>query len=266
MKVPKERTWPRVTGLDLIDEPLHRFRETEPASISRRVLYAFLIGVGITMTAFGSLLFTQMIGPIPLKWWPDIRPVLTMGYGLLLGLQGGWGSAKRRRVMLYGVLLIVVLFHLEEATVHWIGPFPGSITGTRVGLLGTAGSLIAILGVLLMHVEVESERLRQDAVERGSQRQGAAALVEGLRRQGNARMTSMTLGIAGIGLLVFVGEKLFGNEATGGSWVLLVGGGILLLLAYLFTRWTRDATAQQPQQLQQRQQRQPEQQPDDVAQ
>lgn len=232
-----QRTWPRVTYLDFIDEPLHAFRMTDPASMTRRLMYALLIGVGLTMTAFGSLVFTSFTGPIPYKIVPDIRPLLTIGSGLFLGAQTAWGGAKRRRLGLYGVILFVVGFHLEEATVHWIGPFPGSITGTRVGLLGTSGSLVALLGVLLMHVEVESERLRQDAIKRGASEQGASDLSNGLRRQGQGRLVSLTLGVAGLGLFVALAQNLFGNEATGGAWVLLLGGGLLLLLAHLFTRW-----------------------------
>ena len=137
-------------------------REIPPGSFSRRAMYSALLAAGVTMTAFGSI-FLQKTGPIPLKFFPDIRPVALLGSGLLLGLYASGGGARRRAMALSGVFAYVVGFHLEEATVHWIGPLPGSITGSRVGILGTAGSLLAIAAVLLLHVEVESQRLMLDA-------------------------------------------------------------------------------------------------------
>src|SRR5439155_22731221 len=154
-------------------------KEIPPASFTRRLLSGALLAAGVTMTAFGSI-FIQQTGPIPLKVFPDIRPVLFIGSGLLLGLYASGGGARRRAMALSGVFAYVVGFHLEEATVHWIGPLPGSITGSRVGILGTAGSLLAIAAVLLLHVEVESQRLMLAVRARGASAEGGHALASGL--------------------------------------------------------------------------------------
>ena len=201
-----------------------------PGSLARRLLWSVLLAAGVTMTAFGSM-FLGLMGPIPLKWIPDVRPVVLLGTGLLLGLWASFGGAAHRRLALWGVLGFVVGFHLEEATVHWIGPFPGSITGTRVGLLGTAGSLLALAAVALLHVEVESARLARDLARRGADADGARATADALRRGGSMKVLALLAGVGAMGLLVRAAEAVVGDGGAGGVAALAMGGALLLALA-----------------------------------
>jgi hypothetical protein len=194
------------------------------------------------MTAFGSI-FLERTGPIPLKFFPDIRPVALFGSGLLMGLYASGGGARRRAMALSGVFAYIVGFHLEEATVHWIGPIPGSITGSRVGLLGTGGSLLAIGAVLLLHVEVESQRLMLDLRARGASQEGALALSSGLAGEGTRQVLAVAAGVAGLAALVLALSPLFGESASGGAWVLLVGGVLLLALAVVLGRFVKRGIA-----------------------
>lgn len=207
-----------------------------PGTLARRAAIAFALAVGVTMTAMGSM-FWSLLGPIPLKLIPDVRPVVTLASGLFLGVYAAGGGAHRRKFALWGVVGYVIGFHLEEATVHWIGPFPGSITGTRVGILGTLGSLVALAAVLLMHVEVEHARTERDLVKRGADPQGARGAMGALRSIGTTRILGLTAGVAGIGALVRVGEALFGNNASGGVYILFIGAAMLLTLALVLVRF-----------------------------
>lgn len=207
-----------------------------PGTLTRRALLAFALAIGVTMTAMGSM-FWSLTGPIPLKLIPDLRPLVTMGSGLFLGVYAAAGGAHRRKVALWGVVGYVIGFHLEEATVHWIGPFPGSITGTRVGILGTLGSLVALAAVLLMHVEVEHARTERDLVKRGADAAGAREATSALRSMGTTRVLGLAAGVAGIGALVRAGEAVIGNDASGGVYILFLGAAMLLALALVLVRF-----------------------------
>lgn len=234
----------RVTGLAFLDRPLHAWRTTPSDSVGRRLLLAFLVAVGVTMTAFGSI-FVANTPAIPYGIVPDLRFAILLSTGFFLGLHAAGGNARRRSLALWSVLGFVIAFHLEEATVHWIGPYPGSITGARVGLLGTAGSVLALLALLLMHVEVESVHLRDDLVRRGAKEASADAVAAGLRRAGQRRALALGAGVAGLGLLVAGAEQAFGNEAAGGDHVLLLGGAILVVLAFFLLRVAKPAAAEE---------------------
>ncbi|MFA5860715.1 MAG: hypothetical protein WDA16_03380 [Candidatus Thermoplasmatota archaeon] len=210
-------------------------------SLARRALYAVLIAAGVTMTGFGSI-FMQRTGPIPYGILPDVRPFFFLGSGFLFGLYASGGKANRRALALWGVIGYVIAFHLEEATVHWIGPFPGSITGSRVGILGTSGSLIALLGVLLMHVEVESIKLSGDLASRGATHVDAQATGARLRAAGTRRLLALTAGVAGLGAFLMAVSPIFGETTQGGAWVLIIGAALLLALALLLSRWVPKGT------------------------
>ena len=214
---------------------LDELEQLPPGTLARRAVLAFLLALGVTLTAAGSL-FWGLVGPIPFRVIPDVRPVFTMLSGLGLGLYAAGGGAHRRKLALWGVIGYVVAFHLEEASVHWIGPFPGSITGTRVGLLGTAGSLLALASVLLLHVEVEHARLGRDLASRGASQERAVAASDALRRAGTTRILGVAAGVAGMGALVRVGEAVFGNDASGGTYILFLGGALLLGLGVVLAR------------------------------
>jgi hypothetical protein len=207
-----------------------------PGTLARRAGLAALLAIGVTMTAMGSM-FWSLTGPIPLKLIPDLRPLLTLGSGLFLGLYAAGGGAHRRKFALWGVIGYLIAFHLEEATVHWIGPFPGSITGTRVGILGTLGSLTALAAVLLMHVEVEHARLARDLRERGADGGDARAAAGALRGVGTTRILGIAAGTAAIGALVRIGEAIFGNDAAGGVYALFLGAALLLGLSFVLLRF-----------------------------
>lgn len=210
--------------------------EALPAgTLGRRAGLAFALALGVTLTAMGSM-FWSLVGPIPFRFLPDVRPVLTFGSGLLLGLYAAGGGAHRRKLALWGVVGYVVAFHLEEASVHWIAPFPGSITGTRVGIVGTLGSLLALASVLLLHIEVEHQRLARDLVARGAEEAGARKAATSLRAAGAARVLALAGAAAGVGALVRVGEVVLGNDAPGGVYALLLGAALLLACALLLVR------------------------------
>lgn len=226
---------PRVTGWRALDRTIDDIAHIPPGSLARRIGIALLLGIGFTMTAFGSI-FLQNTGPIPFRIIPDIRPVLTMTTGILAGLWAAGGGAGRRKFALWTAITYVLAFHLEEATVHWIGPFPGSITGTRAGWLGTAGSLLALASVLLMHVEVEHARLGRDLERRGAGSADARGAAGALARAGSGRIFGILAGVAGIGVLVRGVEAATGEDASGGVYVLFLGGGLLLVLALILVR------------------------------
>lgn len=209
----------------------------EPASWARRLLYSLLIGVGLTLTMMGSM-FYKLSGPIPYGPIPDLRFVLALGTGLATGLWASGGGAHRRSPALWTVVGVVIAFHLEEATVHWIGPIPGSITGTPVGLVGTLGSLLAVVAVLLLHVEVESGRLARDLVKRGAPEEEARAVAARLANAGATRIVSIALGVIGLGAIVLAVSPIFGTETPGGAAALLPGGALLLALAWAASRVT----------------------------
>lgn len=215
--------------------PLQALLDLPPGSLARRVGFAALVGLGTAMTAFGSM-FVQMMGPVPFKVLPDARPLVFFLGGFLPGLFASGGGPHRRTLALWSVVAFVVGFHLEEATVHWIGPYPGSITGTRVGLLGTAGSILAVVGLLLIHLEVESVKLRRDLEARGARPETSERTTSALVRAGTRRILAIATGVAGMGLLIRGGELVMGDSGAGGTYVLFVGGALLLVLALVLLR------------------------------
>lgn len=211
-----------------------------PASMGRRILYAVLVAAGVTMTMMGSIFYANT-GPIPYAFIPDVRIAATVLTGLFVGLYAAGGGAHRRGMALWSVVGFVVAFHLEEATVHWIGPIPGSITGTPVGLVGTLGSLLALVAVLLLHVEVEAHRLARDLEKRGAPEHESRALATRLAAAGTGRVLSIAAGVAGLGALVLAVSPVFGTEAPGGAFALIPGGLLLLAVAVAIGRWVPKA-------------------------
>ena len=210
------------------------------ASLARRLGYSALMGVGVTMTLMGSI-FYKNTGPIPYSFIPDVRVAAAVLTGLGTGAYAAGGGAHRRGMALWSVVGFVVAFHLEEATVHWIGPLPGSITGTPVGIVGTLGSLLALVAVLLLHVEVEAHRLARDLETRGASQAEARALGSRLRMAGAGRVLSVAAGVAGLGALVVAVSPIFGTDAPGGQFALIPGGILLLVVALVVGRWVPKA-------------------------
>lgn len=212
-----------------------RMEDVPEGSIARRVGYALLLTLGIVLTAAPSYLF-NLIPPVSFRFIPDLRYFGLLVMGLGMGFNAAFGASRKRTFALLGVLGVIVVFHLEEATVHWIGPIPGSITGTRVGLIGTAGSLLAVAAIVLMHVEVESGHLRRDLKRRGAAPDEAEAVAVALARVGKRQVWGIASAMAALGLLIFALEKAFGDTASGGVYVLFVGGGLMLALALYLLR------------------------------
>ena len=209
--------------------------------MGRRVLYSTLLAAGLVLTVVGSM-FYQNFGPIPLKLIPDLRIFVPLMAGLSMGLVASFGGVSMRKPALWTALGLIIGFHLEEATVHWIGPYPGSITGMRVGPVGTGGSLLALLSILLLHVEVESTRLYRDLLSRGADPGLAEQARAGLVAQGSRRLYGVAAGVCALGLLVLGGEAVLGNDASGGGYILLVGAAILLALALFLLRIAKPKT------------------------
>jgi len=186
--------------------------------------------------------FAQFIPPIPYGFLPDARPVALFVAGAGPVLMAAWGSTTRRKMALLSLVGWTLLFHFPEATIHWIGPYPGSITGARVGIVSMLGTLLAFAALLLMHVEVEAHRLALDLDKRGATTPGHTAtgpMLADARR----RIVGLGLGVAALVLLVRGGEIVIGNDAAGGGYILLVGGALLLGLAYVLRRATRPTVA-----------------------
>lgn len=212
-----------------------------PESWGRRLALVALFAVGLTMTMMGSM-FYSMTGPIPYWLIPDIRLAASILTGLAVGLYAAGGGAARRGLALSTAAGVIIAFHLEEATVHWIGPIPGSITGTPVGILGTTGSLLALVAVLLLHVEVESHHLVADLTTRGATADEATALAARLRSAGSRRVLSVAVGVVGLAALVLALSPLFTVEVPGGALALIPGGILLLALAVALGRWVPKAS------------------------
>lgn len=221
------------TGFAWLDRKMDAFDRLPPGTIARRLGYAFLVALGITLTGYGSFVFSTFSAPIPYGVIPDLRGAALLLSGLFLGAYAAYGDAGHRRWALWGVLAFVIGFHLEEALVHWIGPYPGSITGSSVGILGTAGSILALAGVALLHVEVESARLAGDLQTRGADREQSLSLVGSLRGEGSRRVWALSLGVAALGGLALVSSKAFGNDGKGGEYILVLGAGLLAALAVM---------------------------------
>ena len=222
---------------------LDDFQAIPSDSLARRVLYAFLIGVGATMTMMGSI-FYKNFGPIPYSFIPDVRIAATFLTSFLAGLYAAGGGASRRGTALWTVVGFIVAFHFEEATIHWIGPFPGSITGTPVGIVGTLGSLLALAAVLLLHVECEAHRLARDLEKRGLPQAEARGLTTRLASMGLGRILAIAAGVAGLGALVLAASPIFGTEAPGGAFALIPGGLLLLAVAVALSRWVPKPSAE----------------------
>lgn len=234
-----------MTSWNPVDRLVRAWEEIPDGSLGRRVLLAFTFALGLTLTAMGSM-FWGFTAPIPWKIIPDLRIFVLMTSGMTMGLVAAGGGVSRRRPALWLALGMIIGFHLEEASVHWIGPFPGSITGTRVGILGTAGSLLALLSLLLLHVEVESARLRSDLTRRGAAPDAAERLRAGVQALGRRRLVGIAVGIAAFAVLVRAGEALFGNTARGGAWVLLAGAALLGALAWFLLRLAKPKATAAP--------------------
>jgi len=191
------------------------------------------VALGITLTGYGSFVFSTFSAPIPYGVIPDLRGAVLLVSGFFLGAYAAYGDASHRRWALWGVLAFVIGFHLEEALVHWIGPYPGSITGSSVGVLGTSGSLLALAGVALLHVEVESARLAGDLQSRGADREQSLGLVASLRGEGARRVWALSLGVAALGALALFASKAFGTDGKGGEYILALGAALLGVLAIM---------------------------------
>lgn len=206
-----------------------------PGSVARRFGYACLVALGVALTGYGSI-FVQGTPMIPYGLIPDLRGAILLGSGLGFGLYAAYGPSSHRTWALWSVVAFVIGFHLEEATVHWIGPYPGSITGIRVGILGTLGSLLALAGVALLHVDVESGRLAHDLDRRGAGRAQGSSVASRLRSEGARRVLALAAGVAALGALALVAEKALGNTGTGGVYILVIGAALLFGLAFALVR------------------------------
>lgn len=224
-----------VTGFRALDRHLQGIVDVPEGSLGRRAFYAFLLVAGIVTSALGSYLFS-LVPPISYKLIPDLRIAALVLTGAFFGFQAAFGGHRARALALWGTVGYVILFHLEEATIHWIGPVPGSITGTRVGLVGTAGSLLSLVAILLLHVEDEAARLRRDLRRRGADPVDIESTVAALARDGRRTCVGIGAATGAFGIFIFVAEKVVGDSATGGSWVLLLGGALLLVLALYLMR------------------------------
>lgn len=218
-----------------IDRALHAWETTPAGSVGRRVLFSLLLGVGLTMTFGGSIFFPP--DPIPLKLIPDLRIVGPLALGLGMGLLASVGGVSQRKPALWTAVGVIVLFHLEEATVSWIGLPAGGITESRVGALGTAGSLLALLAVLLLHVEVEATRLARDLAGRGADAVATEHARAALVGHGTRRLLGLAAGVAALGVAVRAGELVLGEQAPpGGAFALFLGAGLLAALALFLLR------------------------------
>ncbi len=192
----------------------------------RRIGLVAIAGVGLTVTMLFSL-FAMQAGPIPLKWFPDARPLLMFGTTMLVGVYASFGSSSRRSHFLYYVVAIVVLFHLDEATIHWLFGWDGPIGNTRIDIIRTPASIVAVATALLLQADHHAITTARDLAARGidpaEAGQAATALYAGAQR----RVVSLAAGGSAVALALRVIELLLGS-ASFGAWGGVLIGAILL--------------------------------------
>ncbi len=229
----------RITPLPPSKESLiASWKGTPSAHAWRRVGLVAIAGVGLTLTMLFSL-FAMQSGPIPIKWWPDIRPVLMIGTTTLVGLYASFGGSGRRSHFLYYCVSVIVIFHLDQATIHWVFPWSGPIGDTRVSLVRTAGSIAAIAAALLIQADHHAVTTGRDLVARGVSRKLASSAIDAIYAGARSRVLGLAVGAGGIAVAIRILEIVFGN-ASFNAWVGVVIGGIVLA-GLAFIAWKSSA-------------------------
>lgn len=195
-----------------------------------RAAIAAVIAVGVLLVVTRSVLYAQA-PPIP--WWifPDARPVVVLALVGSLGFAGAFFSGARSATV-WTVVLLVLVFELDEATVHWFSSFPGALSGARLDPVRLMGGGLAVGGGLLLHADVAAGEAAADLQKRGVPADEARAAGRALAELGRRRVATLLAGLAVAGALVYVGDALFGGSDLGpGEMGLAAGVGALALVA-----------------------------------
>lgn len=201
-----------------------------PENLALRASLAIAAAMGTLLLVSRSFLYASAPN-IPYGVFPDVRPVLVLGLVGGLALLGA-AFQGARSAALWTVVLLVLVFELDHATVHWFSSFPGTLAGARLDPVRLAGGVVALAAVLLLHADVHAAETRVDLARRGvpkEEAESAAMALVGLAR----RRVAVLAGGALVGAAVVVGaDAAFGETTLGpGEAGLLGGAAVLVALA-----------------------------------
>lgn len=196
-----------------------------------RAAMAAVVGVGTLLVVTRSVLYAQA-PPIPYWIFPDARPVLVLGLVGGLALAGAFFSGARSATV-WTVVLLVLVFELDEATVHWFSSFPGTLSGARLDPVRLLGGGLALGGALLLHADVAAGDAVQDLERRGVPLDEARGAGRALADLGRRRVATLLAGLAAAGAIVFAGDALLGATDLGPGEVGLAAGVAALALVAL---------------------------------
>lgn len=198
--------------------------------IGFRALVAAVIAVGTLLVVTRSVLYAQAPA-IPYGIFPDARPVLVLGLVGSLALAGAF-LAGARSATVWTVVLLVLVFELDEATIHWFSSFPGTLSGARLDPVRFLGGGLAVGGALLLHSDVTASEAATDLERRGVPKDEARAAAVALADLGRRRVATLLAGLAAGGAIVYAGDAMFGGSDLGpGEFGLAAGVAALAVVA-----------------------------------
>lgn len=204
-----------------------------PGALERvglRAGIAIVVAVGTLLVVTRSVLYAQAPA-IPYGLFSDARPVLVLGLVGGLAFAGAF-LAGARSATVWTVVLLVLVFELDEATVHWFSSFPGTLSGARLDPVRLLGGGLAIGGALLLHADVSASEAAGDLEKRGVPADEARAAGNALADLGRRRVATLLAGLAGAGAIVYAGDAMFGESKVGpGEAGLAVGVAALAVVA-----------------------------------
>lgn len=187
-----------------------------------RAALAAAIAFGTLLVVTRSFLYAQAPG-IPYGIFPDVRPVVVLGLVGSLALAGAF-FAGARSATLWTVVLLVLVFELDHATVHWFSSFPGSLVGGRLDPVRLFGGGLALGGALLLHADVVAGDAVADLERRGVPGDEARAASRVLGDLARRRVATLLAALAVAGTIVVAADAMFGDADLGaGEWGLAVG-------------------------------------------
>lgn len=209
----------------------------------RRAALALAVALGVTVTAARSLVFAMSPG---FSWWffPDARVPALFTTAALTALYAAAGRRQRRVQLLYFVFAVLLVFHLEAATVHWFTEYDGSITGRRVDVVAVAASIVALASVVALHGDVEAAHLAAELRQRGLPAAEASAAGEAQARAALRRAGWLAGFAVALAAGVALAEAPLGEASVGPAYAALAAGLVALVgAAYFALKAVRPARA-----------------------
>ncbi|HVL49724.1 MAG TPA: hypothetical protein VM889_14300 [Candidatus Thermoplasmatota archaeon] len=201
---------------------------------ARRAAWVALFAAGIIGAAFGSTVLDLASAPMPLWFFPDGRLAFLGAAALAVGALAAWGP--RRQPALWFAVVTLVALSLDATSIRWFSSEPGTLAGTRAPVVRLAASIGALAALLALEAEVAAARFARDLERRGLPSAEAAPAGALLARAGRARVGLAAGGVAVLGGVALVAERLIGDKAPMSAEVgLLVGlvaaGALAMALA-----------------------------------